>query len=135
MTCLSTSNEPNAYDFKETSIEPYTELLDSPSLFSDKVSSADADYDDESRVCFAKLTEYIAITFHEKTCLSLCRRRQCPTERGDPLETERGDPLSKETKKHRLGLCSTSKKSKFLQSAKQESRSRQKKFTKIGCNC
>ena len=73
-----------------------------------------------SRVCFTKLTEYIAITLYEKTCLSVCRRRQCPTERGDPLETELGDPLSKETRKHRLGLCSTNKKSKFLQSAKQE---------------
>ena len=65
-----------------------------------------------SRVCFAKLTEYIAITLHEKTCLSVCRRRQCPI--------ERGDPLSKETRKHRLGHSSTNKKSKFLQSAKQE---------------
>ena len=91
-----------------------------------------------SRVCFAKLTEYIAITLHEKTCLSVCRRRKCPTERSDPLETERGDPLSKETRKHRLGLCSTNKKSKFLQSAKQElisSRLRQKKSTKIVWNC
>ena len=43
---LSTGYEPNAYDFKETSVEPQTELLDSPPLFSDKVSSADADYDD-----------------------------------------------------------------------------------------
>ena len=43
---LSTGYEPNAYDFKETSVEPYTELLDSPPLFSNKVSSADADYDD-----------------------------------------------------------------------------------------
>ena len=43
---LSTGYEPNAYDFKETSVEPYTELLDSSPLFSDKVSSADADYDD-----------------------------------------------------------------------------------------
>ena len=43
---LSTGYEPKAYDFKETSVEPYTELLDSPPLFSDKVSSADADYDD-----------------------------------------------------------------------------------------
>ena len=42
---LSTGYAPNAYDFKETSVEPHTELLDSP-LFSDKVSSADADYDD-----------------------------------------------------------------------------------------
>ena len=110
---LSTGYEPNAYDFKETSVVPYTELLDSPPIFSDKVSSADADYDDAAlEVCFAKLTEHIAITHHEKTCLSVCRRRQCPT--------ERGDPLSKETRKHRLGLCSTNKKSKFLQSAKQE---------------
>ena len=29
-------------------------------------------------------------------------------------------PVSTETQKNRLGLCSTSKKSKFLQSAKQE---------------
>ena len=65
-----------------------------------------------SRVCFTKLTEYMAITLYEKTCLSVCRRRQCPI--------ERGDPLSKETRKHRLGLCSTNKKSKFLQSAKRE---------------
>ena len=73
-----------------------------------------------SRVCFAKLTEYVAITLHEKTCLSVCRRRQCPTERGDPLGTERGDLLSKVASKYRFGLCSTNKKSKFLQSAKQE---------------
>ena len=39
---LTTGYEPNAYAFKETSVE----LLDSPPLFSDKVSSADADYDD-----------------------------------------------------------------------------------------
>ena len=43
---LSTGDEPKAHDFNETSVEPYTELLDSPPLFSDKVSSADPDYDD-----------------------------------------------------------------------------------------
>ena len=43
---LTTGYEPNAYDFKETSVEPYTELLDSPPLFSNKVSCADPDYDD-----------------------------------------------------------------------------------------
>ena len=59
-------------------------------------------------------------TLYEKTCLSVCRRRQCPIERSDPLETDRGDPVSTETQKHRYGLCSTSKKSKFFQSAKQE---------------
>ena len=40
--------------------------------------------------------------------------------RGDLLETDRDDPSSKETRKHRLGPCSTIKKSKFLQSTKQE---------------
>ena len=68
-----------------------------------------------------KLTEYIAITLNEKTCLSVCRRRQCPAERGDLLETERGHLLSKVARKHRLGLCSTNKKSKFLPSARQQS--------------
>ena len=64
---LSTGYEPNANDFKETSVEPYTELLDSPPFFSDKGFPADSDYDDAA------------------TCLSVCRRRQCPTERGDLL--------------------------------------------------
>ena len=43
---LSTGYEPKAHDFYETSVEPYTKLLDSPPLFSDKVFSPDADYDD-----------------------------------------------------------------------------------------
>ena len=72
-----------------------------------------------SRICFTKHTEHMPITLYEKTCLSVCRRRQCPIERGDPLEIERGDPLSKETRKHRLGFCSTNK-SKFLPSARQK---------------
>ena len=43
---LSTGYELKAYDFYETSVEPYMQLLDSPPLFSNKVSSADPDYDD-----------------------------------------------------------------------------------------
>ena len=43
---VSTGYEPKAYNFNETSVEPYMQLLDSPPLFSDKVSSADPDYDD-----------------------------------------------------------------------------------------
>ena len=65
-----------------------------------------------SRVCFAKVTEYIAITLYEKTCLSVRRRRQCPIERGNPVSTK--------AQKHRLGLYLMSKNRKFLQSAKQE---------------
>ena len=36
------------------------------------------------------------------------------------MEIDRGDPVSTETQKHRLGLYSMIKKSKFLQNAKQE---------------
>ena len=42
----NTGYEPNAYDVKETAVEPYMELLDSPPLFSDKGFPADAEYDD-----------------------------------------------------------------------------------------
>ena len=38
---FSTGYEPKAYDFYETLVEPYAQLLDSPPLFSNKVSSAD----------------------------------------------------------------------------------------------
>ena len=64
-----------------------------------------------SPVCFAKLTDQ-----REDLSVSLC-----PTERGYLMGTERGDLLSKVVRKHRLGLCSTNKKSKFLPSARQKS--------------
>ena len=39
-----------------------------------------------SRVCFAKLTEYIAITLYGSTCLSVCRRGACgPSDYVTPL--------------------------------------------------
>ena len=43
---LSTGYEPKAHDFYEILVEPYMQLLDSPPLFSNKVSSADPDCDD-----------------------------------------------------------------------------------------
>ena len=43
---FTTGYEPNGFDFKEASVEPYTELLDSPPFFSDEISLADAEYDD-----------------------------------------------------------------------------------------
>ena len=35
----------------------------------------------------------MSITPSEKACLSVSRRRPCPSERGDPLESEQGDLL------------------------------------------
>ena len=45
-TYSNTGYEPNAYDFKETSVESYTELLTSPPFLSDKGFPEDAEYDD-----------------------------------------------------------------------------------------
>ena len=45
-TYSHTGYEPNVYDFKETSVESYTELLTSPPFFSDKRFPEDAEYDD-----------------------------------------------------------------------------------------
>ena len=45
------------------------------------------------RICFTKHTEYMSITPSEKACLSVSRRRQCPSERCDPLESEQDDLL------------------------------------------
>ena len=67
-----------------------------------------------------KLTEYIAITLNEKTCLSVSRRRLCPKERGDLLEKERGDLLIVVVRMHRVEFCWTDKKSEFLPSARQK---------------
>ena len=45
-TYLHTGYEPIANDFKETSVEPYTEFLNSPPFFTDKGFPADAEHDD-----------------------------------------------------------------------------------------
>ena len=99
---LSTGYEPNAYDSMRLLSSPtrssWTRRRSSPTK---SLLRTPTTMTLHSRVCFAKLTEYIAITLYEKTCLSVCRRRQCPIERGDPLEIERCDPLSKQTRKHR----------------------------------
>ena len=43
-----------------------------------------------SRRRFTTHNEYTSITPSEKTCLSVCRRRPCPSERGDMLKREQG---------------------------------------------
>ena len=61
----------------------------------------------------------MSITLNEKTCLSVSRRRLCPSERGDLLESERSDLLdqlvrSQTLQMHRIELCWTERKSQIL---------------------
>ena len=107
---LSTGYEPEAYDC----FEPYMQLLDSPALFSFKSPlRTPTTMTLHSKTCSIKYFERKPITLYEKTCLSVCRRRQCPIERSDPLEIDPADPVSTDPET-RYGLCSTSKKSKFF---------------------
>ena len=120
---LSTGYEPNAYDFNETSVEPCMQLLDSPPLFSDKVSAAETDYD------VAALEDMLhqahrAQAYHSlREDLSVSLSSSSVSERtGRPVGDRTGRPVEQRNQEaqNRLGLCSTIKKSKFLQSAKQE---------------
>ena len=101
-----TSYEPNAYDFKETYVESYTELLTHPQF--SKQGFPRSTMTPRLRICFAKHTEHMSITPSEKTCL-LVSRRLCPKERCDLLERDPGDLLSQVVRMHRLELCWTGK--------------------------
>ena len=67
-----------------------------------------------SRTCSTKHTERKPITLYEKTCLSVCRRRQCPMERGDPLEIDRGDPVSTENSEAQIRTLLDNQKEQIL---------------------
>ena len=114
---LSTGYEPNAYDFEETSVEPYTELLDSPPLFSDKVSSADADYDDAALE--GMLREAHRVHSHhsprEDLSVSLSSSVSDRTER--PVGDRTGRPV--EQRNQEAQIRTLLDKQKILQSAKQ----------------
>ena len=116
---LTTGYEPNAYDFKETSVEPYTELLDSPPLFSDKISSADADYGDAALK--GMLREAHRVHSHhspqEDLSVSLSSSVSDRTER--PVGDRMGRKVEQRNQEAQIWTL-LDKKSKFLQSAKQE---------------
>ena len=128
-TYLRTSYEPNAYDFKETAVEPYTELLDSPPLFSDIGFPVDAEYDDAALEGMLRSSP--------STLLSLSTRRLVCQSVVVSVR-QNGTTCWGQSGKHRLGLCSISKKSKFMPSARQElintnfKQLEPKKFIKIG---
>ena len=121
---LSTGYEPKAHDFYETTVEPYVQLLDSPPLFSNKVSSADPDYDDATLEDMLHQVHRAQVYHSLREDLSVCLSSSSMSDRTGQLVGERAERPAEsscqEAQKHRLGLCSTIKKSKFLQNAKQE---------------
>ena len=118
---LSTGYEPNAYDFNVTSVEPYMQLLDSPPLFSDKVSSADPDYGD------AVLEDMLhqahrAQGYHslrENLSVTLSSSSMSHTT-GRPVGDRRRRPVEQRNQEAQIRTLLDKQKNKFLQSAKQE---------------
>ena len=120
-TYLHTGYEPNAYDFKETSVEPYTELLNSPPFFSEKGFPTDAEYDDAALEGMLREGHRVHGHHSQREDLSVSLSSSSVSDRtGRPVGDRAADLLSKVARKHRLGLCSTNKKSKFLPSARQK---------------
>ena len=109
LTSLTSQSSPTRSSWTRRRSSPTESLLGTPTTMTL-----------HSKICSIKYIERKPITLYEKTCLSVCCRRQCPIEQGDLLEIDRGDSVSTEAQKHRLGLCSMIKKSKFLQKVKQE---------------
>ena len=120
---LSTGYEPNAYDFNETSVEPYMQLLDSPPLFSNKVSSADPDYDDAALEDMLHQAHRAQAYHSLREDLSVSLSSSSMSDRTDrPVGDRTGRPVEQRNQEAQIGLRPTSEKSKFLQSAKQEPR-------------
>ena len=115
-----TGDEPCAYDFKETYVESYTELLTSPP-FSKQGFPEDAEFDDAALEDLLRDAHRVHVHHCQReTCLSVSRRRLCLRDRCDLLEKERGDLLSQVVRMHRLEFCWTDEKSEFLMCARQK---------------
>ena len=109
---LSTGYESKAHDFYETSVEPYVQLLDSPTLFSNKVSSADSDYDDATLEGMLHQVHRAQANHSLREDLSVSLSSSMSDRTGRLVGDRSGRPRSTETQKHRVGLCSTIKKKK-----------------------
>ena len=115
----NTGYEPKDYFFTETYVEFNQESM-TEQRFPEQRFLKDVDYEDAAigGILFDAYREQV---YHsQREGLSVGLKSSSMSNRTVLSVGERGDPLSKETRKHRLGLCSTNKKSKFLHSVKQE---------------
>ena len=92
----NTGYEPNAHDFKETAVEPYIELLDSPPLFSDKGFPVDAQYDDAGLEVLFREAHRVHSHHSQRADLSVSLSSSMSDRAGRPVgdRTERPAELS-----------------------------------------
>ena len=113
--------EPNAYDFKETAVDSYTELLTSPPFLSDTGFPVDAEYDDAALEGMLREAHRVHSHHSQREDLSVSLSSSVSDRTGRPVGDRAGRPADQSSQDAQIKLCSTNKKSEFLPSAKQKS--------------
>ena len=136
---LTTGYEPNGFDSKKTSVEPCTELLDSPPFFSDKGFPMDSDYDDAALEGMLREAHRVHSHHSQREDLSVSLSSSVSDRTGRLVGDRAGRPAEQSNqesqmrtlldKQKRANSCRVPSKN---EQTRISSRLRQKKFTKIG---
>ena len=92
-TYSHTGYEPNAYDFKEASVESYTELLTSPPFLSDKGFPEDAEYDDAALEGMLREAHRVHSHHSQREDLSVGLSSSVSDRTGRPVGDRAGRPV------------------------------------------
>ena len=113
-TYLRTGYEPNAHDFKETSVEPYTELLDSPPFFSDKGFPANAEYDDAALEGMLREAHRVHSHHSQREDLSVSLSSSVSDRTGRPVGDSAGRPAEQSSQEAQIKTLLDKQKEKIL---------------------
>ena len=106
--------------FYETTVEPYVQLLDSPPLFSNKVSSADPDYDDATLEDMLHQVHRAQAYHSLREDLSVSLSSSMSDRTGQLVGDRSGGPSEHGSSEAQIRTLLDVIKSKFWQNAKQE---------------
>ena len=113
-----TGYEPNAYDFKETSIESYTELLTSPPFLSKQGFPEDAEYDDAALEDMLREAHRVHVHHSQRENLSV---GQSSSERtGRPVGERAGRPAESSSQDAQIRILLDRQKKQILAECKAE---------------
>ena len=111
---LTTGYEPNGSDFKETSVEPYTELLDSPPFFSDKGFPGDSDYDDAALEGMLREAHRVHNHHSQREDLSVSLSSSVSDRTGRPVGDRAGRPAEQSSQEAQIRTLLDKQKEQIL---------------------
>ena len=110
-----TGYEPNAYDFKETSIESYTELLTSPPFLSKQGFPEDAEYDDAALEDMLRESHRVHVHHSQRENLSVGQSSSSVSERtGRPVGERAGRPAESSSQDAQIRILLDRQKKQIL---------------------